>query len=73
MNGDDKLKIEWADNHLSDFDIEWLQKRSFGSSDREKYLSEVYRPQQRLWNKNEFHDIIKSFQYDDIINTKEGR
>lgn len=73
MNGDDKLKIEWTDDHLSDFDIDWLQKRSFGSGDREKYLSEVYRLQPRLWSKTEFHDIIESFQYDDIINSKEGR
>lgn len=72
MNGDDRLKIEWTDDHKSDFDVEWLQKRSFDSNDRQKYLTDIYRPRPRLWHKDEFHDVIENFQYDDIINTKDG-
>lgn len=69
---DDKLRITWSDEHSSDYDIQWLEKRSFNADDQEKYLNKVYRPTPRLWGKDEFNNVIEKFEFNDIVNSKEG-
>lgn len=66
------LRIVWSDNHTSEFELDWLQKRSFNSEFRVGYLNCVYRPKPRVWSKDEFHQVIEHFTYDDIVNNKEG-
>lgn len=69
---DGKLRVVWNDNHSSDFELDWLQARSFNVGDREKYLNKIYRPRPRLWSKTEFDKFVEHFKYDDIVSTRQG-
>ncbi|CAO1377029.1 unnamed protein product [Diamesa hyperborea] len=62
-----KLEITWQDNHESSFPYEWLMERNFSLENREEYLKNFYRPEKKMWNKDEFSKILKTFEFKDVI------
>lgn len=66
------LKLVWNDNHESVYSIEWLTARDFSEDVRQKYLTESYRPEKRIWGKEEFKEVCKSFDYNKIMEDDEG-
>lgn len=66
---DMQLKVTWSDNddHTSVFDYEWLKVRSFSRENREQYLKTFYRPEKRLWSKNDFTDSLEYFDFTKVI------
>ncbi|KAK9695648.1 Taurine catabolism dioxygenase TauD, TfdA family [Popillia japonica] len=69
---DNNIEINWNDNHKSVYSWDWLEKRSFSEAGQEKFLKDVYMPTKKLWSKNEFFDILRSYEYKDIINEDEA-
>lgn len=69
---DEQLKIIWNDEHSSQFDLNWLKARNFSEENQESYLNEIYRPKPRFWSKVEFNKIVESFEFNDILRTKDG-
>lgn len=68
-----KVVLVWADGHKSSFEEQWLLDRNFTEGNREEYLSSHYRPPKLpLWGKHDFNQILKRFEYDDVINTDRG-
>ncbi|XP_055594982.1 gamma-butyrobetaine dioxygenase-like isoform X2 [Uranotaenia lowii] len=67
-----KIKLVWSDGHKSQFGIDWLVERNFSEENRQDYLKEWYRPQARLWGKQDFRDILREFQFADVINSDEA-
>lgn len=66
------LKVKWSDQHESTHRLEWLLKRRFDSDAREKYLQHNYRPKRRLWTKQQFESTLKTFEFNDLIETDDG-
>lgn len=64
-----ELKVTWNDNdkHTSVFDYEWLMARNFSRENRERYLRRVYRPEKKLWSRDDFAKILQSFDFTKII------
>lgn len=71
MDGE-SLKIVWNDNHVSSHNISWLMERRFEKDHQQKYLETHYRPRKTLWKRDDFSNILKSFEYDRVINTDAG-
>ncbi|CRK97926.1 CLUMA_CG011299, isoform A [Clunio marinus] len=65
------LKVIWNDNeqHTSEYDYEWLKARNFSIENREHYLKTFYRPDKKLWTKNNFKSILQNFDFMKIIET----
>lgn len=63
------LHVTWNDNenHTSTFDYDWLKARNFSLENREDYLKNLYRPEKKLWSKNDFADILQSFDFTKIM------
>lgn len=43
--------------------------RNFTIENRDRYLDEVYRPRKHYWTKSEFKDILKHFDYNDVLDS----
>lgn len=68
-----KIVMMWADGHRSSFEDQWLLVRNFAKNNQDEYLSSHYRPPKfPVWGKDDFNQIIKRFEYEEIINTDEG-
>lgn len=52
---------------MSHFDFDWLKKRNFTAENREKYLRTEYRLPPKLWSKNDFQSIYKTYKFEDVI------
>ncbi|XP_037951103.1 gamma-butyrobetaine dioxygenase-like [Teleopsis dalmanni] len=66
------VKINWSDKHTSTFDLNWLKERDFSTENRQKYISEWYRPESKHWSKPEFQKILKKFEYKDVMEKDES-
>uniref|UniRef100_A0A8D8NN44 Gamma-butyrobetaine dioxygenase n=1 Tax=Culex pipiens TaxID=7175 RepID=A0A8D8NN44_CULPI len=66
------VDITWHDGHRSQFDASWMSKRNFTQQNTEQYLEEWYRPTPRLWKRSEFGEVLKSFEFDDVIGRDEA-
>lgn len=42
-------------------------ERNFTLENRGRYLDEVYRPKKIFWTKTEFNNILKYFEYKDVL------
>ncbi|XP_062548797.1 gamma-butyrobetaine dioxygenase [Armigeres subalbatus] len=67
-----RVQLVWSDGHRSEFSGEWLVERNFTEENSKEYLNEWYRPRPRLWGKQEFGDIIKNFEFNDVINSDDA-
>lgn len=67
------MSIVWEDDHASNYDLIWLMERNFSAENRKRYLKQVYRPEFRLWTKENFEQIFQSFDFNDVMNTNEGK
>jgi len=61
------LCIEWDDGHQSDFELSWLQARSFSSDKALNYKESFCQPPKKIWNRNDFPSIFKSFDYSKVL------
>lgn len=67
------VSVTWNDkDHQSEYSFEWLKERNFSQNNREKYLKKFYRPPKNLWSKKDFSKIIKSFDFQKIIDSDNG-
>lgn len=67
-----RVDVVWSDGHRSHFGCEWLLERSFTADCGREYLNEWYRHPPHLWGGKDFSDILKSFEFDDVINCDEA-
>ncbi|KXJ77743.1 hypothetical protein RP20_CCG006748 [Aedes albopictus] len=67
-----RVQILWSDGHASEFTSEWLVERNFSEENSKEYLEELYRPPPQLWRKQEFGDIMKNFEFKDVINSDDA-
>lgn len=42
-------------------------ERNFSLENREDYLKSFYRPEKKLWSKDDFSKVLKSFEFKDVI------
>ncbi|CAO1411489.1 unnamed protein product [Diamesa hyperborea] len=64
------VSVTWSDkDHQSEYSFQWLKERNFTQSNREQYLKKFYRPTKNLWSKKDFSKIIKSFDFQKIIDS----
>ncbi|XP_004535996.1 gamma-butyrobetaine dioxygenase [Ceratitis capitata] len=61
------VNISWSDNHHSSFSLNWLRERNFSQKTSEQFLNEWYRPQSKLWGKDDFAKILKKFDYWEVM------
>ncbi|XP_067635159.1 gamma-butyrobetaine dioxygenase [Eurosta solidaginis] len=61
--------IKWSDEHVSRYDLKWLNEREFCDERRQKYLDEFYRPKTKHWAGAEFREITKTFKFQDVMQT----
>ncbi|XP_026471739.1 gamma-butyrobetaine dioxygenase-like [Ctenocephalides felis] len=64
----EKVLINWSDNHNSTYDIQWLKERNFSKSNRDRVLNTLYKQQKIHWSADEFTHIFQKFQFKDVIN-----
>lgn len=66
---DKQLQITWKDDHVSNFDLNWLHERSFNADHQKQYIDTNFiKP--KLWSKNDFK--MKEFQAVDVMESDEG-
>lgn len=63
--------MTWQDDHVSQFDVDWLCARNFTLENQKQYLDKHYRPQPELWSKSQFE--LKEFQASDVFDTDDGK
>jgi len=61
------LCIEWSDGHISQYPFSWLRERDFSSANRQRYLLDFYRPEQKLWSGLDFEKIRQVFYYQELL------
>ncbi|XP_055544863.1 gamma-butyrobetaine dioxygenase-like [Wyeomyia smithii] len=66
------LELVWSDGHRSDFVSGWLLERNFSDDNSQQYLNKWYRPRPRLWAKRDFREVLKQFEFGDVINSDEA-
>ncbi|XP_037939818.1 gamma-butyrobetaine dioxygenase [Teleopsis dalmanni] len=66
------VNITWNDKHESTFDLDWLLERDFSKDNRQRYIENVYKPAPRLWSKEEYVNVSKTFEYADVANENEA-
>lgn len=62
------VTIKWQDDHISEFNNDWLYERSFLKSSQNNYLEKNYRPKKVLWNKSSIRTLVKTFEFNDVLN-----
>ena len=63
-----QLKMVWSDGHESEYDLNWLLERSFAENTRKEWLKQHY-PMARIpWDTAEFDNILKKYDFHDILN-----
>lgn len=62
------ILIRWNDGHISTYDIEWLKKRNFTKSNRERVLNTLYKQPKIHWGASDFTNIFQKFQFQDVVN-----
>lgn len=64
----------WNDKeeHKSEFTYDWLEARNFSRSNREEYLNKFYSLPKRLWNKNEYANVMEYFDFTQILESDLG-
>lgn len=67
-----QVDITWHDGHQSHYNSTWLEDRNFTEQNVQQYLEQWYRPKPRLWKKREFGEILKSFEFEDVIGKDEA-
>lgn len=67
-----QVDITWHDGHQSRYNSTWLEDRNFTEQNVQQYLEQWYRPKPRLWKKREFGEILKSFEFEDVIGKDEA-
>ena len=65
-NGSD-VEINWSDDHKSVYSYEWLENRSFRNEKQNNYIRNDYIPQKKLWKKEEFNKIMKTYEYKNVV------
>lgn len=68
-----ELRIRWSDDHSSVHSLDWLIRRQFTGKARQTYLRTTFRPERKVWRKEDFGDTCQSFKFEDLINTNEGK
>ncbi|XP_055644120.1 gamma-butyrobetaine dioxygenase-like [Toxorhynchites rutilus septentrionalis] len=71
-NDGSQVDIVWSDGHRSHFGCEWLLQRRFTDASGRDYLREWYRPPPQLWGREDFKNVISSFEFSDVINCDEA-
>ncbi|EDW90625.1 gamma-butyrobetaine dioxygenase [Drosophila yakuba] len=61
------LCVEWSDGHASQYPLSWLRERDFSSANRQRYLRDFYRPEQKLWSGLDFEHMRQMFYYQELI------
>eukprot|EP00099_Drosophila_melanogaster_P019551 NP_610868.1 uncharacterized protein Dmel_CG10814 [Drosophila melanogaster] len=61
------LCIEWSDGHTSQYPFSWLRERDFSYANRQRYLRDFYRPEQKLWSGLDFEKIRQVFYYQELL------
>ncbi|XP_068085044.1 gamma-butyrobetaine dioxygenase [Anabrus simplex] len=64
---DGKLHVSWSDGHSSQFELGWLRERNFSKETQEAWLNDVYRLPKVPWGSAEFPNILKRFNFQDIV------
>jgi gamma-butyrobetaine dioxygenase len=61
--------VTWNDNehHTSVFDYNWLKSRNFSLENREQYLKTSYRPEKKLWSRDDFTSVLQFFDFTKIM------
>ncbi|XP_017465577.1 PREDICTED: gamma-butyrobetaine dioxygenase [Rhagoletis zephyria] len=67
-----KVTIDWWDDHRSSFTLDWLRNRDFAPTNRKRYIEEIYRPPCQLWSKKEFPNLIRTFEFTEVIEKDEA-
>ncbi|KAK7791562.1 hypothetical protein R5R35_011063 [Gryllus longicercus] len=67
----DLVNITWSDEHESQYSLKWLQEREFVPATQKKWLTQVYRLTQVPWNAANFSQVLKRFQYCNLIESDE--
>ncbi|GLG99378.1 uncharacterized protein GBIM_05850, partial [Gryllus bimaculatus] len=67
----DLVNITWSDEHESQYSLKWLQEREFVPATQKKWLTQVYRLTQVPWNAANFSQVLKRFQYSNLIESEE--
>lgn len=67
---DKQLEITWNDDHVSRYDFNWLFERNFTAANRQRYLTNEYRPPMDLWSKDQF--VLEQFEFADVLESDEG-
>ncbi|XP_055594981.1 gamma-butyrobetaine dioxygenase-like isoform X1 [Uranotaenia lowii] len=67
-----RVQFTWSDDHKSEFDAQWLLERNFSEHHRKKYLNDWYRPRPKLWAKGDFPQVLKNFDFNDVLNEDEA-
>lgn len=70
---DDNLRVAWESGHVSNFPLTWLKTRNFSKAVQEQYLVEHYRLPKKIFSKNAFKEIFKTFDFHKILDTDEGK
>lgn len=65
--------IDWQDAHKSQYDLQWLRKRDFSPEQRKAYIEGVYKPKEIVWNKQQYGDILKIYDFQKIIAHDKGK
>ncbi|KAM8968595.1 gamma-butyrobetaine dioxygenase isoform 1-T2 [Sarcophilus harrisii] len=64
-----KVHIIWPDEHISDFEADWLKKRCFSPKSRAKVQKELFLPECHYWGSNlqlptlDFEDVLTSDEH----------
>ncbi|XP_036619568.1 gamma-butyrobetaine dioxygenase [Trichosurus vulpecula] len=64
-----KVHIIWPDEHMSDFEADWLKKRCFSQKSRAKLQKELFMPECQYWGASlqlptlDFEDVLTSDEH----------
>uniref|UniRef100_A0A8C5Q8K3 gamma-butyrobetaine dioxygenase n=1 Tax=Leptobrachium leishanense TaxID=445787 RepID=A0A8C5Q8K3_9ANUR len=66
LTKEQKVSITWPDEHHSEFDPDWLKKRSFSKRSREEMRKEFFEPEQHFWGS----DLqIPTMSYENVLHS----
>ncbi|CAK1602581.1 unnamed protein product [Parnassius mnemosyne] len=67
LKGEDSVKVTWDDGHTSQYNLNWLQFRSFTPENQKEYNKELYKPAKITWKGEDFHKICNKHDYNKIV------